>query len=303
MNFGKRVMAGSHRTRHALAIDHQPHLDRFDAQHYLALALPKQASSSSGSSGGSGSSGAATTGTTGTTGATGGSSGSSSGSSSSSTPSPGSPTSPSMSLPAGTPIPLAAGVIGGLPPDQIVIFTSRTPDPRAVPVDPSGNPLDPEQYPVPCDIRRISYWLGSNGGLCRQEMPWFSSDNFVDSNSITYENGKSDDDYVIAPEVDSLQFEYYDINTTGGDDSGWSDTWDGSQPGLDGVTPWGPPTAIRVSFSIKNPDGKSESKQYRHVIPLVTASGPTTSPNGIVEQRLGKRHDESEPGNRESCNR
>jgi prepilin-type N-terminal cleavage/methylation domain-containing protein len=216
-----------------------------------------------------------TTGATSSSSAASGSAASSASSSSSSTTANNSPPTSVSSTPS-TPIPLAGGVIGYT--DSIIIFTSRVPDPNYVP----ANSTDP----VPSDIRRISYWLGStNGGLCRQEIPWFSNDTFQMANSITYETGKTDDDYMIAPEVDSLQFEFFDINTVPtGSDGDWASQWDGTQPGPDGVTPYGPPTAIRITFSLKLTDGngKTETKMYQHVIPLLTANGPNTAASGTA---------------------
>ncbi len=232
-----------------------------------------QTSSSSASAGSSSTSGTSTSGTS-----TSGTSTSAS-TSSSTTGSSSPPTTPS-STPS-VPIPLAAGVIGYT--DSIIIYTSRVPAPNAVPTGPDGSELDPNSNPVPSDIRRISYWLGSNGGLCRQEIPWFSNDSFQMANTITYESGKTDDDYMIAPEVESLQFQYFDINTipTGGDGD-WADNWDGTQPGPDGMTPYGPPTAIRITFTLSLTDssGKTESKAYQHVIPLITSNGPNVAASG-----------------------
>jgi prepilin-type N-terminal cleavage/methylation domain-containing protein len=221
---------------------------------------------------GASSTSSSTTGATSSSSASSSSATSSASSSSSSTTGSNSPPTSVGSTPS-APIPLAGGVIGYT--DSIIIFTSRVPDPNYVPV----NSTDP----VPSDIRRISYWLGSNGGLCRQEIPWFSNDTFQMANSITYETGKTDDDYMIAPEVESLQFQYFDINTipTGGDGD-WADNWDGTQPGPDGMTPYGPPTAIRITFTLSLTDsiGKTESKAYQHVIPLITSNGPNVAASG-----------------------
>lgn len=132
--------------------------------------------------------------------------------------------------------------------------------------------------PFSSDLRRITYWLGSNGGLCRQELPWFTGDNAYMNNTGYVDEGLSEDDYNIAKEVSDLKFEYYDVNSTT-DDGGWNDIWYGSNPGPDGVTPCGPPTAIRVTFWLKSKDsdGKEQTKMYVHVIPLLTANGPDTN--------------------------
>jgi hypothetical protein len=84
---------------------------------------------------------------------------------------------------------------------------------------------------------------------------------------------------VIAEEVKSLSFSYFD-------GTNWLDTWDGTQPGPDGSTPVGPPLAIAVTLGIAPPgvEGSTQADQglklYRHVVPLVTANGisqPATS--------------------------
>jgi hypothetical protein len=165
-----------------------------------------------------------------------------------------------------------------------VIYTTRSTDPTAL-MTPDGLPLNPLLGPIPSDLHRISYWLGSNGGLCRQDVPWFSNDSFYTVDTIVFEQGKTENDYLIAREVTDLGFEYYDINATS-DDTGWNEYWDGTQPGPDGITPLGPPTAIRVRLTIKttDPSGKETTKDYMHVIPIVTANGPNsmTSSSGTT---------------------
>jgi prepilin-type N-terminal cleavage/methylation domain-containing protein len=176
-------------------------------------------------------------------------------------------------------IPLQAGVIGQS--DTLTIFTSRVPDPTLGIT--AGN-QSAQDGPIPSDVRRISYWLHSSGvGLCRQEVPWFSGDDYQSQTTYVIPQGQSEDDFVIAKEVTALSFEYYDINSTT-DDGGWNDYWTGSDPGPDNSTPKGPPTAIRVHFTLTmtDPDGKTTSKDYSHVIPILTASGPTPSSSGTA---------------------
>ena len=163
------------------------------------------------------------------------------------------------------PVPLQAGVIGEA--DRIVIFTTRVPDPK--------KSIDNPGESVPSDIRRISYWIGSNGGLCRQEIPYFSGDQVQSARDYVLEDGKTDDDYMIAGEVTELGFEYFDINGEGS----WLEYWDGTIPGPDGRTPIGPPSAIRIRFVVRTmaSDGEESTKEYRHIIPIITASGPDTA--------------------------
>jgi hypothetical protein len=224
-------------------------------------------SSGSGGQGGSGGGGGAQS-SSGGSGGSSSSSGASSGSSSSSSSGTGSSSDSSSDATGSqtTNIPLQAGVIGTE--DTLTIFVTRYPDPRA-----GGDSPD---SPVPSDLRRISYWLGEKG-LCRQEIPWVTGEQFRTQSSYVIEDGKTEDSYLIAPEVTKLSFEYYDISSQT-DDGGWASTWDGSQPGPDGTTPMGPPTAIRVKFTIKFKDssGQETAKDYSHVIALITASGPPT---------------------------
>lgn len=171
------------------------------------------------------------------------------------------------------PISLQAGVIGTA--DYVTIYTTRVPDPNYAGTANGGEETD---APVPSDIRRIVYWIGESGGLCRQEIPWVTGENVYNVEGPVIEADKSERDYVIAPEVIALSFEYYDINSTT-DDGGWVTEWDGRTPGPDELTPMGPPTAIRVSFTIKfkNARGEDSTKDYRHVIPILTASGPSST--------------------------
>jgi hypothetical protein len=135
-----------------------------------------------------------------------------------------------------------------------------------------------QQQPPPPDLRRICYWLGSNGGLCRQELPYFSGDSAYENNTSYIDEGKSEDSYVISKEVTNLTFEYYDANSTT-DDGGWNSFWTGSNAGQDNITPCGPPTAIRVTFTMTSIDPKDANgtRDYKFVIPILTALGPNSN--------------------------
>ena len=85
---------------------------------------------------------------------------------------------------------------------------------------------------------------------------------------------------VIAPEVVQLQFRYFD-----GTD--WQDTWDGSQPGPDGMTPMGPPRAIEITLGVRQPTpeggdatANTNVKTYVHYVAIEAANAinpPTTT--------------------------
>ena len=84
--------------------------------------------------------------------------------------------------------------------------------------------------------------------------------------------------YVVAPEVRSLSFSYYDGTS-------WQDSWDGTTTGSDGVTPIGPPLAVAITIDIASSSSGSSGqsgvkvKTYRHVVSMTTANGATAQQN------------------------
>jgi prepilin-type N-terminal cleavage/methylation domain-containing protein len=157
-------------------------------------------------------------------------------------------------------IPFQAGVIGES--DRLTIF--------AVKVAGQGKNLDETgEAPTPADIRRVTYWV-TDKGLARQELPWLTSEQLINSTDPIPEDGKEESDYVIAEEVTRIQFEYWD-------GSAWADTWDGRQTNADGKTLRGPPMAIRVHFWLNVPGpnpGETIEKEFRHTIAVRSAAGP-----------------------------
>ena len=102
-----------------------------------------------------------------------------------------------------------------------------------------------------------------------------------DENTQMPPNVSDEASLVIAPEVVQVQFRYFD-----GTD--WQDTWDGSQPGPDGMTPMGPPRAIEITLGIRQPrpDGATGDttndnvKTYVHYVAIEAANAinpPTTA--------------------------
>lgn len=136
--------------------------------------------------------------------------------------------------------------------------------------------VDPENLPLVCDIRRITYWLVNGGdlplGLARQELKLVASDDLMAALPPEIPDELS---YLMAEEVKSLTFSYWD-------GSAWSDTWDSTQVGADGMTPLGPPVGIAIVVGIATPGARGESnlKTYRHFIHLPTA-------NGLPQQNQG----------------
>jgi WAS/WASL-interacting protein len=125
------------------------------------------------------------------------------------------------------------------------------------------------------------YWIVMNGndsaGLARAEFRQATSTN-IDPTSFDPTTLPNQKDYIIAPEVKSIVFEYYD-------GTAWQTYWDGtSTPTTDGSTPpHGPPAAIRVTITLKATataaDGSAQDgPTYQSVIPIPAANNfPTTS--------------------------
>ncbi len=127
--------------------------------------------------------------------------------------------------------------------------------------------------PVPSDLQRITYWLaGASGdnplGLARQEIKWATSPDLDDMPPDI----PDDPSQIIAEEVKTLQFSYFDGTS-------WQDTWDGTALGSDGKTPLGPPPAIAVVIGVQAPASRYGAspvvKTYRHVVAILPANGTT----------------------------
>src|SRR5262245_25442603 len=166
--------------------------------------------------------------------------------SSSSSSSPGATTTPTTTTTTTTAITFQVGVKGDS--DSVAIFRTRLS--RATvnpPADVNGN------LPAPVgDVIRVTYFMTSDG-LCRQEIAPPTSE-LIDDPLPTE---KDDHTKILASEVKDLKFRYYDGNT-------WQDSWDGSTPGPDGVTPQGPPRAIEIALTVQL-RGSDAPKQFRHV--------------------------------------
>ena len=162
----------------------------------------------------------------------------------------------------------------------LTVYVTRVPREVLTPAVMQGTDTPPETS----DLRRVSYWLAGDGslGLARQELLLVTSD---DATTTPPAGIANEADYVIAPEVRSLSFSYWD-------GANWQDSWDGTTAGSDGVTPIGPPLAIAVVLGIVPPGagGDAAVKTYRHVIPITTANGvvqQSTSTSGSTQQNTG----------------
>jgi prepilin-type N-terminal cleavage/methylation domain-containing protein len=168
-------------------------------------------------------------------------------------------------------VPVQAGVIGT--DRQFTVFMSRVPESL---VNPEAA-ADPTLI-LPGDQRRITYYLGSDGtGLCRQERPWVTADGVRNSTDPDYTTEAAD---LIAPEVRDVTFEYLDATT-----GEYLTEWDGGMVGADGVTPSGPPRAIRATFVLEfpGPSGGMIQKQVQHVFPVRSAVGTYVPPTEGAE--------------------
>ncbi len=169
-------------------------------------------------------------------------------------------------------------------PTNLIINSSRVPGENLKPdILDTGN-----QIYGTSDLHRVMYWMaGGNAGLARYEMKSITSPDqtayFTIPASVPDENS-----YIFAPEVQSIQFSYFD-------GTNWNDTWDGTVastlPNSDTVTPQGPPIAVAIVIGVQtdNPDQQNSTptgdlgggnglKMYRCVIAIPTANGMTITP-------------------------
>jgi prepilin-type N-terminal cleavage/methylation domain-containing protein len=181
-----------------------------------------------------------------------------------STTSPGSGTSPgtpSTPPPPRDTIQFLLGVQGG--PNSLTLYISQLP-----------TELDRSREEILSDLRLVSYWVATDGsqplGLVRRECLQVTADQATGSSAAA--NPSTEGAHMMAEEVQSLQFRYFDGKE-------WVDTWDGSATGVDGLTPIGPPMLIEITIGILAPSGDNRTwgqpnlKLYRHVVPILTADG------------------------------
>jgi prepilin-type N-terminal cleavage/methylation domain-containing protein len=130
---------------------------------------------------------------------------------------------------------------------------------------------------VSSDLHRITYWLAGGGspvGLARQEIKQATSD---DAQLSTPPDIPDEDTYVIAEEVQSVAFRYFD-------GSAWQDSWDGTQADPSSGASMGPPQAVEITLTIQTPSSDSTVpnnsivKTYRHVVAIPTANGTSPAP-------------------------
>jgi hypothetical protein len=160
---------------------------------------------------------------------------------------------------------LPMGVMGDS--SSLRLFIGRYPT-EVWPANPNDTP------PLTSDLHRISYWHSGDHGLCRQDIKVVTSADAQNMSIPTDDTGH----HVLAPEVKSLEFSYYD-------GTNWNDTWDSTMLGPDGVTPVGSPRAVSIKIGVPQPGQKSEKlKYYRQVVVISSANGPTYLSGGQVNQ-------------------
>jgi prepilin-type N-terminal cleavage/methylation domain-containing protein len=214
--------------------------------------------SGGGTSGSTGQSSGAASGSAGTTGT--GSSGSSTGSGTGSGSGSGSGSSSTTSATAIGNGPTLLFLVGDA--NTLTLYISR------VPPNSAASATNPVQI---ADERRVYYWLSSRG-LARQELTQVTADDAGYQQAPPETPDANDaNSRILAPEVKSLQFQYFD-------GTNWNDSWDGTTLGSDGVTPIGPPVAVAITLGIARPGAEDEEvRTYRHVIAIQTANGATQS--------------------------
>ena len=158
---------------------------------------------------------------------------------------------------AGVDIPLAAGVVGT--DKQLSLFLSRLPTALT-----DLDVINTADVGLPSDLRKVTYYLATDGGLARQEQPWVTADGVWNATDPDRTNEAAE---VIAPEVIDATFEYYDGGT-------WQSSWDGSLTAIDGTSLTGPPRAIRVTLVLEfAARGVLQQKRVSQTIPLRAAVG------------------------------
>ena len=155
-------------------------------------------------------------------------------------------------------VPFQAGVVGT--DKQLTMFLSRVPQ-SLTDRQAAANP----ELLLPTDLRRVTYYLGSGGGLCRQDRPWVLAEGVRNSTDPDFTTEATD---LIAPEVVDATFEYFDGST-------WLSDWDGSYANTDGKSVTGPPRAIRVILILEFPETGDvvTRKTVQHTIAVRTANG------------------------------
>jgi len=153
--------------------------------------------------------------------------------------------------------------------ERVILWVSR--------ISSDLSPLLTNQ-PVASDLRRVTYWMASSGGLARQEIKLATSD---DALVTVPPNIPDEANFVIADEVQSVTFRYFD-------GTAWQDSWDGTQTSSGSGSPMGPPLAVEITMVVATPSSQtgdtSNLKTYRHVVAIPTANGTSSAPSSTAQQ-------------------
>jgi prepilin-type N-terminal cleavage/methylation domain-containing protein len=180
---------------------------------------------------------------------------------------PESMTDPTMTAAALPILPFHGGIYGRMDGENsvLVIFASRVPSVLSTP----GALVGGTGAASASDLRRIVYWMGASGGLCREERVWVTADGIGNSDEPDRSNEASN---TIVEEVVGFVVEYADGS------GGWLDSWN-SDPAAAATN--GPPRAVRLTLTFEFPSkqrgGSPVTKTLVQVIPIRTAPGTATS--------------------------
>lgn len=121
--------------------------------------------------------------------------------------------------------------------DRLILSSTRLPTELLSPRTATANSTNSARS----DLRRISYWVVPEQGLARFEVGSATADEA----SYNPSEIPNPEQYIIASEVKSLTFEYFD-------GSGWQSSWERTAVSEDGDTPIGPPSAIAINRPSKS---------------------------------------------------
>jgi prepilin-type N-terminal cleavage/methylation domain-containing protein len=179
-----------------------------------------------------------------------------------------SPTTPSTPSPVSATPAFTLGLQGDS--QRLILFVTRVP--RELNLSPDA--VSSGETPAGVsDLKRITYWLaGGSGeplGLARQVVKAVTAD---DSTAPLPPDIPDEASLVIADEVKSIQFQYWD-------GTAWQDSWDATVVASGAAGPMGPPQLVAVTIGIVPPGSPARPgtdpvlKYYRHVVEIPTANG------------------------------